>query len=219
MNSSRYEQLLDELQKSQQEQLAQQTDQKPEQLASLDDLEDRLLDQQASLMHSAAELRVPPPHLTVTTEKAAEQDPGETHHDVESAIQAAHHEADKAEAASAAAMRRARLPNFLPMQRPVTRHLAVYALSGCVASLWQILMLSTGELGSRAWVFAAAPVAAFLAGYLVVGYGDKSRLRPPKRRRQAARPRDAKLGLIVCVVINFAVAAWWLLQTFGGLHR
>lgn len=210
MSTAEYERLLSELSraKNSQDRAKTGTDQPASRTAELAELEDRLLDQQADLLNAATALRLRPPQLRPDAAVKAETA------DFAAAIAAATKSADACEAATARALRRAELPNFLPTQRTPIRHLSVYALCVLGATLLQLLILATGELREVAWVFAGAPAAALLTGYVLIGAADRSRIRPvrSRRRRAPAPSRDPKTGLIMCLVVDFAVAAWWLLR-------
>jgi hypothetical protein len=179
-----------------------------ERTTELAGLEDRLLGQQADLLHTAAMLRLRAPRLRPDPDEAP------TTGDFTEAIAAANRETDSADAAVARALRRARLPKFLPAQRMITRHLAVYAICAVTVAALENLALAVNPLTEVAWLFAAAPAAGFLAGYLLVGAADRPHLKPTGKRRDRGRApsRNPKLGLTLCLVASFATATWWLLR-------
>ena len=213
MSVSRYEELLESLSREHERTQGSSSGQRPRALASeLASLENRLLDQQAEMHTSATSLRLSAPSLH--TRNSASND-SLTTPNAAAALQAGHREADNAAAALRNALQRARQPNFLPQQRPVTRHFTVYVLCTLIATVFQVAVLLSGDLLSRAWVFAAAPALALAAGYVACGYADNTRIRPTRKNRsRAPKPtRHPKLGLIVCLTADFVVALLWFLQS------
>ena len=213
MSIHEYERLLDELSRETSDQAkrsAATSDTHDTRTRELSELEDRLLDQQAELLHTANALRIRIPKLGFGN--GTPDGPGR----YTDAVSAATREIDNCDIAMSHAMHRARQPNFLPHQRALVRHLAVYGLCVLGATALQLLILASGELTKVAWVFLAAPLAAFAVGYLAIGTADQPRIKPAKQRRRRRGPaptRDPKLGLIICVVIDLAVAVAWLLRT------
>lgn len=213
MSVSRYEELLESLRREHDQARQTQSGRQPRELkAELASLENRLLDQQTEIHTTATRLRLSAPSVH---HRGRADDGSLTTKDAAAALQAGHREADNASNALRTALDRARKPNFLPQQRPVTRHFAVYALCTLAATFLQVAILASGDLLSRAWVFAAAPALALGAGYLLCGYADNSRIKPVRRvpGRTRKPTRHPKLGLIVCLVADFAVAVLWFLQS------
>lgn len=170
-------------------------------------LEDRLLVQQAELLRLATTLHFKAPPLRPRPEDIG------TGRDVEAACRSAEREADSADAAARRALSHAKLPSFLPNQRPLVRHAAIYLLCalGTVVVEW-LLVVSQG-IAKASWVFAAAPLIAFAIGYVVIGNVGRPRVLPEaKRARRALLPtRDPKLGLMLCLIASVVTAAALLL--------
>lgn len=200
MSTARYEQLLNELAAE----LAQHGSPRSQRTAfdkELDELDDRLLDLQADLLHACPTLGVSTPKLSAVTPPSP---PGETRQ----AINRAHHYVDSAGAALTQAMRWATMPRFLPKARPRTRHLAIYALCALVAVAVHALVILRDGVFAAAIGFAVAPVSAFIVGYLLIGRLGRPRIAGAGKR--AKLNRYPKFGFILCVVIDLLAAVAWL---------
>lgn len=166
-------------------------------------LEDRLLVQQAELLKLATTLHFKAPPLRPKPEDIG------TGRDVDSACRSAEREADTADAAAQRALSLARMPSFLPNQRPLLRHTAIYLLCALGSVAVEYLLVASQGFAKASWVFAAAPLIAFAIGYVVIGQVGRPRVLPEsKRARRALLPtRDPKLGLMLCLVASVVTAA------------
>ncbi|ADD44774.1 hypothetical protein [Stackebrandtia nassauensis] len=171
-------------------------------------LEDRLLVQQAELLKLATTLHFKAPPLRPTPEDIG------TAREPESACRSCEREADSADAAAQRALSLARMPSFLPNQRPLVRHLTIYLLCALGAVAVECLAVASQGFVKASWIFAAAPLAAFAVGYVVIGSVGRPRVLPEsKRARRALLPtRDPKPGLMLCLIASVVTAAAFLLS-------
>ncbi|GAA4903482.1 hypothetical protein LX16_3829 [Stackebrandtia albiflava] len=168
----------------------------------LEALDDRLLEQQADLLHTATRLRYSPPRLSAVP-------PADPVTDPRRAVAAAYRHIDTADAAMSHALRWATVPGFLPKAGPRLRHLSMYALCAVVAAAVHALFIVRNGLTDAALGFAIAPAVAFAVAYLMIGTFGRPRLRRSKRPERIYRhPRD---GLVMCVAIDLAAALTWML--------
>ncbi|HZE40851.1 MAG TPA: hypothetical protein VE172_18790 [Stackebrandtia sp.] len=173
----------------------------------LRELDDRLLTQQADLLHAATTLHLRAPKLQADAEVGGVAGR-------EAALRKAGQEADRSDAALARAMQFAQRPAFLPRQRRTVRHLAMYLLCAAGAALVESVAVASRGMAAASWLFLVAPLVALGVGYVLIGQFGRPRLLPQDRRaRRALLPtRDPKAGLMVCAVVTLATAAWWLVN-------
>ncbi|CAM3269510.1 hypothetical protein [Stackebrandtia soli] len=181
------------------------TSRQDEHAIAVAEMEARLLQQQADLMHAASRLKLPAPRLGAdATDESEPADPADE-------LRAAGVAADDADNALVRADHRARRPALLPDSRPRVRNGAVYALCAVAAALPQgIVLTRMGMPTATAPVFVLIPVLAFLSGLILVGPAGTARLRPSRSGRRLPLRRDAKLGAVICGVIGLACGAAWL---------
>ena len=202
--------------------------------ATLDQLVDRLTEQQAQLHIAARRLRLRMPVIDPAPSNAL------TAREALSLAQAA---ADTSDREREFAIARAQQPRWLPDKTPLVRNMAVYAACAGACLLVQLVLFLVGDgdtVTTVLWAFLGLPTIAWFVGYLLIGIVGVPRIPPePQNERDALlrsgrtsvrtrgarspaiKPRGAdpdrhpRLGAAIC----FATlpVCWVLLSLIGSL--
>ncbi len=174
---------------------------------ALDQLVDRLTEQQAAMHQAGFELRLrmpkvdPAPSTGLTAREALAQ---------------AERSADTSDRERENALLRAQGPRLLPGWSVVARNTVIY--SGCAvgALVVQVVLALLADQMDPAtvflWSFIGLPMIAFFTGYFLVGFLGVPRIAakpaerdqhgfliPPQKRQPPPLRRTPKLGLVICL--------------------
>ncbi|MGH3738499.1 MAG: hypothetical protein ACRDT6_23260 [Micromonosporaceae bacterium] len=185
--------------------------------ADLDQLVDRLTEQQTALSEAARLLRIRMPLIDPPASKAIS---------ARDALTQANAAADLADAERTQALQRALAPRFLPDASAVVRNATVYAICAAAALVVSTVMQwAIGDSDPTAvmlWSLLGLPVVAFFVGYLLIGVVGVPRIPPkppeqdehglpvpPERRKAPVLPRHPRLGVAICLL--FGPLVWLVL--------
>lgn len=185
--------------------------------AGLDELVNRLTEQQTAMHQAARELRFrmprvdPPPSTAVSARDA---------------LAAAQTATDTADKEREHALLRAQGPILLPTWAVVPRNAVIYGACAGVAFLFQMVLTAmSAELDTGTtvlWSLFGLPAIAFFIGYALTGVLGTPRIPPkppthdehglplpPQKRVPPPLNRSRKLGFIICFV---ALPVLWLVM-------